>query len=350
MRVRRSFPVCVLPLILLLSMGFYASLVWSSAANSWLSGIRGCPSPFSGEEAGVDGGVPEKGSLPEAAVVLDDASTRDGANSAGATDGEPGVRGAPAEPVVATAPAAPAAPAAPPPSAIPAASVSSPPVPVLMYHVIGDNDGPLKGLYVSKEDFAAQVRMLKEEGYETISMCDLLDHLKGAGEIPAHPIVITFDDGYESVYHDAYPILKEAGYTATVFLQTNFLGKPGALSEDAVREMLEKGFDLGAHTASHPDLTRCTPAQLEREVAGSRKVLEETFGVPVLWFAYPAGRYDETVLRAVDDAGYLIAFTTKYGFVRRESAEALALPRIRVDRSDGADGLRRKLHASGRNR
>lgn len=221
-----------------------------------------------------------------------------------------------------------------------------PAVPVLMYHVIGDNDGPLKGLYVSRDDFSAQIAMLKEKGYETISTRRLYDYLTGADLSTRLPIVITFDDGYESVYKDAYPILKEAGYKAVIFLQTGMLGKQGGLSVEAVQEMLEGGvFELGAHGEKHLDLTKCDQRQLESEVKGSKEALEEAFEVPVSCMAYPAGRHDAKSIDTVKSSGYLMAFGTEYGFIER-GAELFSLPRIRVDRADGVDGLRKKLEAS----
>lgn len=340
-RFRRLYVrVFVLPLILFLFVGFYALLVGSGTvgsgtSKSWLLRISGChPAssdypPSTGEGARIGEGAEIK----EGVLGGEGAGVKEGILESG--DGaeiEERVLGKirPSESLTV--------------SLAPAGLKERPPlVPVLMYHVIGDNDGPLKGLYVSKQDFTTQVRMLKEKGYETIRMNDLFDFLNGKEELPVRPVVMTFDDGYESVYRDAYPILKNAGFVATLFLQTKLLGRPGGLSANAVREMLDYGFDLGAHTINHPDLTQCNPSQLEREVAGSKRALEEAFGVPVLWFAYPAGRYDETVVRAVARAGYLMGFTTRHGFVEKESAEFLILPRIRVDRSDGAGGLLKKL-------
>jgi peptidoglycan/xylan/chitin deacetylase (PgdA/CDA1 family) len=106
--------------------------------------------------------------------------------------------------------------------------------------------------------------------------------------------------------------------------------------------MVDAGWELDSHTLTHPDLTTLPGAELKREVAGSRRRLQELFGVPVDFFCYPAGRYDDEAIAAVKSAGYAGATTTVEG-VASPHDDRFELPRVRVDGSDGVAGLAAKL-------
>jgi peptidoglycan/xylan/chitin deacetylase (PgdA/CDA1 family) len=103
----------------------------------------------------------------------------------------------------------------------------------------------------------------------------------------------------------------------------------GGLSARQVRALLADGWELAAHTLTHPDLTAVGPARLRREVAGSRADLRRRFGVPVRFFCYPSGRYDEAAERAVRAAGFRGATSTAPG-IATPHANPFALPRLRV--------------------
>ena len=101
------------------------------------------------------------------------------------------------------------------------------------------------------------------------------------------------------------------------------------------------GWEIDAHTLTHPDLTTVSGARLREEVTGSRTAIRKMFDVPVNFFCYPAGRYDAAVIAAVQQAGYLAATTTNYGLARPD--ELYTLSRVRIDGSDGVKGLAAKL-------
>jgi peptidoglycan/xylan/chitin deacetylase (PgdA/CDA1 family) len=104
---------------------------------------------------------------------------------------------------------------------------------------------------------------------------------------------------------------------------------PGGLTRRQIRALLHDGWEVDAHTISHPDLTAVDAARLRHEVAGSRAWIRRAFGIPVDFFCYPAGRYDATVEHAVRAAGYFGATTTDPGRASPHS-EPYALPRVRV--------------------
>jgi peptidoglycan/xylan/chitin deacetylase (PgdA/CDA1 family) len=212
-----------------------------------------------------------------------------------------------------------------------------------MYHAVASRRGRLAGLYVTPEEFREEVRYLRVHGYHAVTLRQLEEAWAGRGELPARPIVITFDDGYLGQYTYALPELRRAGYVATLFLTVNRLGAKDGLTPAMVREMLAAGWELGSHTLSHPDLTRVPLPWLRREVEGSRQALQGLFRVEVVSFCYPSGRVDARVEEEVRRAGYLVACGTAPGL--GDAGEMFALRRIRVSGGDGARGLAAKLRS-----
>jgi len=173
-----------------------------------------------------------------------------------------------------------------------------------MYHAIEERRSVLS---VSPAIFAWQMRWLSERGYRIISLSDLVRHLRNNAPLPDRSVVITFDDGLESVYTSAFPILERYGFPATVFLVPDYCGRwndwpsqPSVaprlplLSWPQIREMDRYGVEFGAHTLSHPRLDRLSRDEVEREILGSKASIEEHLGHPVEVFAYPYGRHNDT--------------------------------------------------------
>jgi peptidoglycan/xylan/chitin deacetylase (PgdA/CDA1 family) len=232
----------------------------------------------------------------------------------------------------------------PPPEAPPATAVRVERVPVLMYHVVAD---PPPGaawphLFVSPAELEAQVSWLERRGFVGVTLSRVWANWHHGGRLPARPVVLTFDDGYRSVATRALPILRRRGWPAVLDLKVGNL-EPGSFTEADVRKLLDSGWELGAHTITHPDLRTVDDAALEREVAGSRAEIVNRFGVPVAFFCYPAGRYDSRVIAAVRRAGFLGAMTTLEGLATPRAP--FELRRIRVDRGDGVRGLANALRA-----
>ena len=208
-----------------------------------------------------------------------------------------------------------------------------------MYHELGalPVGAPYPELYVQKADFRAQIQWLVRRGYHAVTLRAVWEHWHGGRPLPRRPIVISFDDGFRSTVTVALPALRAHGWPAVLNLALHHLDvRWGVWSRD-VRAMLANGWELASHTLTHPDLTGVGDSRLEREVAGSRRVLAHRFSVPVDFFCYPSGRYDLRVTARVEQAGYLGATTTVGGLARPD--EAYTLRRVRVSRSDGVAGL-----------
>lgn len=233
-----------------------------------------------------------------------------------------------------------------PASATPGAGHATP-VPILMYHVVAvpPASAPFPELYVPPATFAAQMRWLAGHGYHAVTLWQVYRRWRDGTPLPAHPIVLSFDDGYRAVYRNAVPVLHARGWPAVLNLEVrNERGRWG-LSPAHVSRMIGSGWELDSHTIDHPDLTTLGAAALRREVTGSRVILRRQFHVPVRFFCYPSGRYDDAVIRAVQAAGYLGATSTRYGLARPD--ELWTLARVRVNGSDGTSGLASKLASLG---
>jgi peptidoglycan/xylan/chitin deacetylase (PgdA/CDA1 family) len=223
-------------------------------------------------------------------------------------------------------------------------------VPILMYHVIDRAPAgtPYPELWVSPAAFAGEVAALAHAGYHATTLQTVWRAWHGEGAMPRHPIVLSFDDGYQSQSTHARRTLDRLGWPGVLNLVVQNVGMAGGLSRDEVRAMMRDGWEIDAHTISHVDLTTVDAVRLRHEIAGSRAWLHEAFGIPVDFFCYPAGRYDPGVEAAVHAAGYQGATTTTAG-IATHTHDPYALPRVRVTPSMSAAevlAVLRQLHAT----
>ena len=169
-------------------------------------------------------------------------------------------------------------------------------VPILEYHMVDtQEDADSRPYNVPPEAFAAQLDYLQREGYTTITLLDYLRAKKGKQQLPAKPIILTFDDGYEDNYTQMLPLLEARGMRAVVvFVVTNDIGQPDYLTWDELRDMSRRGIEIGSHTANHQPLTGMTAQERADEIHLSKLLLEWN-GLPTVFsFSYPNGAYDGT--------------------------------------------------------
>jgi peptidoglycan/xylan/chitin deacetylase (PgdA/CDA1 family) len=179
-------------------------------------------------------------------------------------------------------------------------------VPILLYHHVGD---PLQGdsrYYVSLEAFDKQMNLLYQWGYQTISVELLMRAIKEGAALPPKPILLTFDDGSETTYTIALPIMQRYHFTGTTYIIYNFVGIPNYMDVDQIRALHAAGWEIGSHTISHIDLTT-RPDRQKDEIVESRRKLQSLLEVPILSFAYPYGAHNGDSLYYVHSAGYLAA-------------------------------------------
>lgn len=213
-------------------------------------------------------------------------------------------------------------------------------IPILMYHEIGD--GP-NSLYVPFNNFCEQIEFLKTQGYQVITLSKAMELLKANQKIPdSKYLVITFDDGYASFYSQAWPVLQEAGMTATVFLISQAVDQQRYLNWNDIRIMRNCGIEFGSHTRTHPSLRALGTDKLTQEISGSKKEIEEKLGTAVLSFCYPSGEFNREALAAVKNAGYWGAVSTRHGLAQGGS-NIYTLSRIRVSKGTRIKDLAKML-------
>ena len=211
-------------------------------------------------------------------------------------------------------------------------------IPILTYHSI-DASGSV--ISTSPERFRRQMSQLRESSCQVIPLQDIVAALREHRDLPANSLAITFDDGFESVYAHAFPVLQEYSFPATVFLVTASCGRPSPWNSqtpkigpaplatwDQIAEMACGGVDIGSHTLTHPDLTRLRPEEVENEIRSSRRMIEDRLGRLVSSFAYPFGRSNAGI-RALVEGEYRCACSARLGMVDQSSTPYL-LKRIEM--------------------
>lgn len=210
-------------------------------------------------------------------------------------------------------------------------------IPILTYHYIGDNPNPedkaRDNLSVSPVKFDEQMKYLSEHGYNPITLDMLYQGLMGLSNLPAKPVVLTFDDGYIDFYLIAYPILKRYNLHAVSFIPTGLIGQGYYLTWEQIKEMDQSGLiSFQAHSVNHYNLVSLNSEQLKYQLTQSKSTLESQLGKPVNFMSYPYGTADETIWQAVKEAGYLGAVGTYYGSTESEG-NLIDMPRIKISGS-----------------
>jgi peptidoglycan/xylan/chitin deacetylase (PgdA/CDA1 family) len=215
-------------------------------------------------------------------------------------------------------------------------------VPILMYHVIAapPPGAPFPGLYVEPQLFAAQMQALKNAGWHAVTPDQVEAYWRrGISMGSGKPIVISFDNGYQSQYTEALPILRRLGWVAEENIQlTGLPPSQGGLGEAEIRALVKAGWELDTQGFSHADLIALDPAQLHYQVAVARRVVQRRYGAPVNWFCYPSGHYNAAVVAEVRAAGYTGSTTVVPGWAHPDD-DPYRLHRLRVLGGTGAAAL-----------
>lgn len=210
-------------------------------------------------------------------------------------------------------------------------------MPILMYHKVGTppEGSRLKKLWVSQDEFRRQMGYLKRHNYTPVTLRRVAESINGGPPLPARAVVLTFDDGYRNNIENAFPILNEFGFSATLYIVVNAVGRDNfwhdpatetrlpMLSWDDVLALAKAGWDIGSHTLNHPRLTRLPLSEVEKELVDSRRILGEKIGVAPVSFAHPYGDGADNgdIRRLIQKAGYQTACS-----VHRGLADVAAAP------------------------
>ncbi|HEY5525222.1 MAG TPA: polysaccharide deacetylase family protein [Clostridium sp.] len=203
-------------------------------------------------------------------------------------------------------------------------------VPILCYHHVSEDNPSKSSIVVTKEKFREHIKTLKDNGYTTLTMSQLNDYLFNNKPIPEKSVMITFDDGYDDNYSNAFPILKEFNMNATIFVISALMDTPNYLTSSQVKELSDYGIDIQSHTANHADLITLSYEDQLKEFTVSKETLEKTTGKPIISIAYPLGHFNEDSKKAALKAGYSMGFTIDRGYADRDD-NPFELNRICID-------------------
>lgn len=184
-------------------------------------------------------------------------------------------------------------------------------VPILVYHHIGTAPQNLtsanKSFFIEPEWLDEHMKYLSDNGFTSIKFADIATYMETGKPLPQRPIIISFDDGRNSTYEKAFPILKKYNMAGTTFVIANSAGRGSYMSWEQLKELQNSGWEIDSHSLWHPYLTKVSMAKAKTEIEDSKKILEEKLGVPVTTFAYPFGDYNASTETLVKNAGYSLA-------------------------------------------
>jgi peptidoglycan/xylan/chitin deacetylase (PgdA/CDA1 family) len=222
-------------------------------------------------------------------------------------------------------------------------------VPVLMYHAVATAPGDAtRALSVAPEAFAEQMAVIGDLGLTPVDTATLAAGWRSGRPLPARPVLITFDDGYEGVHRHALPVLAKHGFVASLFVSTAWIKGPyddgGALDTmldwDQVRELADHGVEIGGHSHTHPQLDMLDEDRLRLELRRCRRIVADELGTLPVSFAYPYGYSSRRVRVAVRETGFAQALAVGNALARRRQGP-YALRRVTVRRSTGAEEFER---------
>lgn len=185
---------------------------------------------------------------------------------------------------------------------------SSGKVTILMYHNI--TDGKEDYMSVHKDKFKEQMQFIKDNGYNVISLDELYSYYTEGTPISDKSIIITFDDGYWNNYMYAYPVLKEFGFKATLFMITSMIDQKLYLNKDRIREMDANGFSIQSHTVNHLELNKMSYEEQLYELNQSKKTLEDLLGREVKYISFPYGQFNKETIMITRKLNYKLAMGT----------------------------------------
>jgi len=209
---------------------------------------------------------------------------------------------------------------------------------ILLYHSIGLNNAQSN---VTPNQFEMQMEYLRKN-YTVVSLDEIISFIKEGKSLPKKPVAITFDDGYQNVYQNAYPLLKKYRLPATIFITTGYVQKKMPLNQiqlrmlswTEIKKMSNNNVTIGAHTITHPNLEQVDLETAKKEILESREEIEANIGKKVKYFSSPYGRENEEIANLVKSMGFTYAFgrLSSKGFIQG-GVNRLILNRTEIDSS-----------------
>lgn len=199
-------------------------------------------------------------------------------------------------------------------------------IPIFLYHSIDETGSPIS---THPENFRWQMQYLAKRGWSTMRLGELIAAMQ-SGHLPQKRFVVTFDDGFQNLHTVALPILKELGFSATVYLATEFVSRSNSfvrvimpelpmLTWEDLKALQKEGWDIESHGHTHINLPDLELSRLHWELTISREHIRQHLGTEARHFCYPRGRYSREVVAAVKAAGYESAASFRSGLAHARS-------------------------------
>lgn len=219
--------------------------------------------------------------------------------------------------------------------------------PALLYHKISKprRDSKVRGAFTPPQRFRRQLIYLKKQGFQFYTASELIKHFQSHGEFHKRAVALTFDDGWQDNYTNAFPVLKELGIKATIFIIPSSIGQMSTaattpagdrgyphLKREEILEMAEAGIEFGSHTMNHGWLNQLSELEVKTEIEIAKREIENLVQKPCWTIAYPAGYFSDAARRVAREAGHIAGFSTIYG--PTDTVDLFALNRVEVLRRD----------------
>ena len=211
-------------------------------------------------------------------------------------------------------------------------------LPILCYHSIDLSGSPVS---VNPQSFSDQIAYLQKSGYQTVTLHEVVEYAQNGHTSVKRPVCIVFDDGYKNNYTEAFPVLRRAGFSATIFVTTDYCGKSNSWGEQSMSipplpmmsweeivEMSRHGIEFGSHTKSHPKLAEIDVKMASEELEGAKVELENHIGKQIEFASYPFGSFNGEV-KGLAKSIFKAVVSTRLGKVQVGS-DIHALERINV--------------------
>ncbi len=202
-------------------------------------------------------------------------------------------------------------------------------IPCFVYHRFGNSKYPSTNIAI--DSFRAHLKYLKKNNFTVLTLGEAVRKVKRGEKVPENTVVLTIDDGYKSFLTGAMPLLEEFGYSATLFVNTETVGSNQYLSWDALREIHNKGIEIGNHSHSHGHFVNKTGNKGKQsfiaDTKEAQKLFKEKLGIKPSLYAYPYGEYTSSMQSALKDMGFTAATAQKSG-VLSSHVDLFAIPRF----------------------
>lgn len=184
-------------------------------------------------------------------------------------------------------------------------------IPIITYSFVSYND---ESFTLTADDFKAQMKWLYDNGVTFVTMKELYEMITTGNNIPKRPVAICFEEGYDDVYKNAYPILKQYGVKATVFLSSQYINKPSYLTEGMIKDMALKGINFQSHSKNNTKLTLLTYEEQLDYLKSSQERIQAITNTQVEFLMYPEGSHDGDTTKAMSSLGYKLGISNRFGY------------------------------------